>query len=131
MSPTLLPSPGQGSSADALARALLDPARCPACGAALAAARCGRCGVDLSGDAGRRVWALGHRAVLVLREREQLLGAMRSEAARTAADASIFTAARERAARGLDGRGAPARAPAQVAGRAHGRRARGPAVQSL
>src|SRR4051794_35302021 len=137
MSPTLFPSaaPGQGSAADALARTVLDPTTCPACGAALTGPRCGRCGVDLSGDAGRRVWSLGHRAVLALREREQVLAGLAADAARAADHASIAAAVRERAARALDERGAPPAPPtgppATSPRTPPDGRSRGPAVQSL
>ncbi|CAM5778065.1 SCO7613 C-terminal domain-containing membrane protein [Cellulomonas persica] len=58
-------------------RLLLDPSRCPACGAPLTSPRCRACGIDLAGDAGRHVWqvaraaadALAHHAEVVARVR--------------------------------------------------------------
>jgi hypothetical protein len=61
--------------------ALLDTARCPACGARLARALCDSCGVDLSGTRGRRLWAASQNAAAALRERDRLLGELRTEAA--------------------------------------------------
>src|SRR4051794_41518545 len=71
--------PGRASVADALARTLLDITTCPSCDATLSGARCAGCGVDLSGEAGGRIWALGQQAVLTLREREHIVAGVRAE----------------------------------------------------
>src|SRR3954470_14052065 len=125
--------PGRASVADALARTLLDMTTCPSCDATLPGARCAGCGVDLSGEAGGRIWALGQQAVLTLREREHIVAGLRAEAARAAAQAAPAQAAPAQAA---PAQAAPAQAfppgpPRLPALPGSPAPARGPSVQSL
>ncbi len=58
-----------------------DPTRCPSCAFDLRAAsgRCPSCGIDLTGPAASRLWDVSVQAAALLRTREQLIVALRSE----------------------------------------------------
>ncbi|MFD2794260.1 SCO7613 C-terminal domain-containing membrane protein [Promicromonospora vindobonensis] len=69
---------------DVVAR-LTDTTRCPACGEHLAATVCAACGLDVSGRRAQEVWRFSLTAAEALREREQVLDAMRRTQAVVAA----------------------------------------------
>ncbi len=78
--PATTPTPGPDPDRYVDRRALLDPTRCPCCGATLSASRCGRCGVDLSGPLAASVWELSGRVARLLDARLDAVAQLRRQA---------------------------------------------------
>jgi len=80
MSRTPVPHPRAGALEEAR-RLLLDPARCPACGAHLAGPRCPVCALDLAGPAGATVWEASQAAAAALARQAEVVATVRRGAA--------------------------------------------------
>jgi hypothetical protein len=96
---------------DAVTRRRLTDARyCPSCDSPLAGPLCGRCGVDLSGEAGDRLWRLSTEAEALLQQREAVIAQLRAMATRPAATSPASPAATSPAAPAATSPAAPAAA---------------------
>lgn len=79
-----VPHPRAGALEEAR-RLLLDPGRCPGCGARLAGTRCDGCGLGLAGPAGAAVWEASRAAAAALAHQADVVGAVRRSATAPAA----------------------------------------------